>query len=189
VTLLALHRLPVRLAPLGAALGIVVAIGFAFRPRAPLRPPAAAVAPAAPARARLHLYRDAGGRAVRLADGALARPGDLVQASIVPAGRAHAVVLSLDGRGRVTLHYPDAPAGSTRLEPGAELPLAHAFELDDAPAFERFFLVTAARPLDPARLLDVARELASDPRGARTAPLPLARGQEQHALLLRKASP
>ena len=85
--------------------------------------------------------------------------GDRVQLRFQPRGALHAVIVSVDGRGATTLHVPDAVDASTALPAGAQrLTVGHAYELDDAPQFERFFLITADAPLDPDALLTAAAE-------------------------------
>jgi hypothetical protein len=66
--------------------------------------------------------------------------------------------------------------------------LPHAYELDDAPGFERFFLVTCARAFSVQPVLDAAHAVA---RGAtaRTAPLALPSELEQSSVTLEKATP
>lgn len=115
--------------------------------------------------------------------------GDLLQVSYVPAGRRHGVIVSIDGAGAVTLHHPEAPGASPVLAEGSEVPLAHSYELDDAPGFERFVFVTRdGQPPTVDEVMHAAEQLAKDPNKARTAPLPLpGAGWQQHALMLRKA--
>jgi hypothetical protein len=125
----------------------------------------------------------------RLVAGDLLAAGDVVQVSVVPDGAEQAVVLSLDGRGVVTLHHPAAPELPASLSGGAEIPLPSAYELDDAPAFERFVLVTRsdAQTIDVAAVLAAAEQLAADPTRARSEPLPLVgEGWQQSSLELRK---
>ena len=47
------------------------------------------------------------------------------------------MIVSYDGRGVVTLHYPNVARASAELRAGGAVPLDHSFELDDAPLFER----------------------------------------------------
>ncbi|MFP2913278.1 ActD protein, partial [Pyxidicoccus sp. 3LFB2] len=117
--------------------------------------------------------QQATGEPEQLEDRARARRGDVLQVSYVSGGRAHGVLVSVDGRGAVTLHHPATLSGSTALTPGETAALGHAYELDDAPEFERFLFVTAEEPLDVASVLEAARTLASQPSEARTLPLPL----------------
>ncbi len=133
----------------------------------------------------LRLHRRTPGGAEPLSDGALARSGDVLQVSVVPAGRPFAVVVSVDGRGVVTRHFPESGASAALPAEGAAA-LPEAWELDDAPGFERFFLVTARTPVDPALVEAAARALAADPPQAALRPLGLPPGWEQTSFLLRK---
>ncbi|MGC3999566.1 MAG: hypothetical protein QM767_19825 [Anaeromyxobacter sp.] len=121
-----------------------------------------------------------------LPDGATARAGDVLQLSCVAAGGAFGVVVSIDGRGTVTLHLPDAPGPAARLEARGAVPLPHAYALDDAPQFERFFLVTSNAPFDAELALAAARRLAASGRADRD-PLPVPAPLAQQGFLLVKA--
>ncbi|MCA9665381.1 MAG: hypothetical protein KC503_07325, partial [Myxococcales bacterium] len=105
-------------------------------------------------RPALRLYRRrTAGEPERLRDGTTTRAGDVVQL-VYRAGRArHGAIISHDGRGHVTLHYPARREASTHLARGMAQPLPYAFELDDAPRFERFLFVVADAPLDVGALL------------------------------------
>jgi hypothetical protein len=138
----------------------------------------------------LAVHRKLVDRSERLVEGAPASAGDTLQVSYVAAGRGHGVILSVDGRGAVTLHHPQSVDGDTTLLAGGEAALPHAYELDDAPGFERFFLVTRAgedTPLEVDTALAAAKELAAVPARARRAPLPLPDGWEQTSVTVVKA--
>jgi len=137
---------------------------------------------------RLTVHRQRAGEAEALADGALAARGDVVQLAYVAAGRAHGVILSVDGRGTVTLHAPESGAGSVPLAPAGSHALPGAYALDDAPGFERFFLVTAEAPFALEEVLAAARSLAGHGE-ARTSPLPLPSRYMQASFTLEKSSP
>ncbi|HLT39755.1 MAG TPA: hypothetical protein VK034_25910, partial [Enhygromyxa sp.] len=113
------------------------------------------------------------------------------QVSYVPAGRREGVIVSIDGAQAVTLHHPSDAAAEPSLIDGQEIPLAHAYELDDAPGFERFVLVTRdGGPIAVAEVIAAAEQLAADPEQARTAPLSLTgEGWMQHSILLPKPAP
>lgn len=139
----------------------------------------------------LVVYRQRGDAVERLSSGAEARPGDLLQIAFVAAGRPHGAVLSIDGRGAVTLHHPLppadlAPAASAPALEDGEVRLPASYQLDDAPAFERFFLVTAGAPFPIAGVVEAARSLGLDPARAKTAALPLPPGLEATSFLLVK---
>ena len=122
-----------------------------------------------------------------LADGADVATGDLVQIGYVAAGHTRGVIVSIDGRGQVTLHHPAAPNLPPHLQPRGRQPLSFAFELDDAQAFERFVFVAAADDrLTPARVLEAAHRVAAGRSNAATARLPLPSSWHQSSVLLRK---
>lgn len=122
-----------------------------------------------------------------LEDGATIHPGDLLQVSYLSSDAAHGVIFSVDGRGSVTLHFPEDFAKSTALSPvGKAVALPHAYKLDDAPDFERFFFITSANPIDTAALLKTADSLARSPERAATAPLSLPQGLTQWSARLLK---
>ncbi|HET6146625.1 MAG TPA: hypothetical protein VFH68_03780 [Polyangia bacterium] len=128
----------------------------------------------------------------KLADGARAARGDLVQLAyaLAPDGM-YGVLVSIDGAGRVTQHLPEEGAGARAAAPLRalrEIHLPSAYELDDAPAFERFVLITAAEPFAVAPVLDAARALAAQAMRAATLPLALPSTFHQTSVLLRKTS-
>jgi hypothetical protein len=134
---------------------------------------------------RLVVHRRRGEQIEELGRGERAAPGDLLQISYVAAGRRYGAIVSLDGRGAVTRHLPVDGGEAVALGRGEAVALDRAYELDDAPGFERFVLVTAADRFALAELLDAARALAARPDAA-TAALALPAGFEQHDFLLRK---
>ncbi|QSQ21163.1 ActD-like protein [Pyxidicoccus parkwayensis] len=135
---------------------------------------------------QLLVSRQAAAGPERLTDGAPAAAGDVVQMQYVAAGRRHGVVLSVDGRGSVTLHAPEAGSPtSAELSPSGTHMLPGAYELDDAPRFERFFLVVSDEPFALEPVLAAAKTLAEGPE-ARTAPLLLPEGLTQVSLTLEK---
>jgi hypothetical protein len=138
----------------------------------------------------LSAWRKVGDGAESLAAGAVARAGDVVQLSYVAAGARYGVIFSIDGRGVVTFHLPEGWEGgearSPALDAGGEITLASAYELDDAPSFERFFLVYGDSPFPVASAAEAARRLAERPAQARRAQLELPRALRQAAFLLVK---
>lgn len=98
----------------------------------------------------LQLFRKAAAESERLADGSLAREGDFVQIQYLAAGEGYGVIVSVDGRGTFTQHLPAGGNHAVELAQDGAVPLAFSYELDDAPRWERFFLVTADIPFDIA---------------------------------------
>jgi len=91
----------------------------------------------------LLVFRKLASGAERLQDGALARNGDLVQLAYRAGGLQYGAILSVDGRSIVTQHLPATGAEAVPL--AAQDTLDVAYELDDAPYWERFYLVAADR--------------------------------------------
>jgi hypothetical protein len=193
------HRreLPRRVA-IGAALAAAAVLFVVFAVRLPPVKQLAVIDPPRPPEStrikgdpRLVVHRKSGDAAERLDDGARAAPGDVIQLSYVAAGRRFGAIVSLDGRGAITIHLPDAKAAATAAElgQGGAVPLADAYELDDAPGFERFVLVTSRRPFSAETVRAAAARLAAEPAAARSRRLDLPAALEQHSFILRKEPP
>ena len=94
----------------------------------------------------LQVFLDGERGVERLPDSSLVRPGDVVQLAYRSGGYAYGAIFSLDGRGALTRHLPVAGALATALVQDVADTLDFAYELDDAPDWERFYLVAAAHP-------------------------------------------
>jgi len=136
-------------------------------------------------RPSLAVYRQTANGSETLADGAVARPGDVVRVGYHPAGRPYGVILSVDGRGAITMHLPPEGDRAVPLAREATALLDQAYELDDAPQWERFYFVTGDRAFAAAPVVEAARRAASDPRPAAAA-LALPQGLEYSTFLLEK---
>ncbi|MFM7204550.1 MAG: ActD-like protein [Myxococcota bacterium] len=137
----------------------------------------------------LRVFRLEGERITRLLDQAKVPPAALIQLSYLSPAQPYGVIVSVDGAGNVTLHAPSQAHEQAKLEPNGEHHLAHAFELDAAPGFERFFLVSSPRPLEVSRVLNAAKRLALDPQQARNGSLQLPSDLQQTSILLEKEIP
>ncbi len=134
-----------------------------------------------------HRARPAG-NPEELASGARTRAGDVLQLSYVSAGAPYGAILSIDGRGNVTRHWPATGDAAAPLAAGGAVPLDHAYVLDSAPSFERFFLVTAPVPFPVGAAVAAARRLAAAGADlARKRPLELPAGLAQASLLVEKS--
>jgi hypothetical protein len=132
-------------------------------------------------RPTLAVYRRTSAGSERLADGDVARPGDLLRVGYTSAGRAYGLILSIDATGAVTLHLPPSGAVAAALEPGGITLLDSAYELDAAPRIERFYFVTGSGRFDVAPVLDAARRAHGVPDA-----LPLPPGLEQVTFTVQK---
>lgn len=137
---------------------------------------------------RLMIDRVTDGRATRMSAGDAVAAGDLLQLGYIANGVQQGVVVSVDGAGVATLHFPASETASPVLDQGGRVGLPESYELDAAPGFERFFFVTVdgAEPaLEPAKVMEAARVLAKGER-AQDGELVLPQGWKQQSLLLRK---
>ena len=179
--------------PLGLAAAAILVL--LVMPRAWTDLPRTAVAPQAAEdrikglRPALTIYRRTASGSETLADGSVARAGDLLRVAYIGAGRTHGVILSIDGRGIVTLHLPPSGDRAAPLQSGRVTLLDQAYELDDAPGWERFYFVTGDTPFPVAPIVEAARKAAAD--GARLAPaiLPIGRELTQSTFSLQKEVP
>lgn len=112
----------------------------------------------------LALFRRTPGGAEPLRPGAAVKPGDVLRIGYRAAGRSFGAIFSVDGHGNVTRHWPLTGDRAARLA-GGETLLPGAFELDDAPAYERFYLLVSEHEFDLKPLLaslHAARSLTED---------------------------
>jgi hypothetical protein len=180
--------------PVVAAAAIVV-IAVAARNAAPPAVGSSAAPPPAGAEDRvkgvgpaLALYRRTAEGSETLADGAVARRGDLIRVGYRAAGRSYGAIVSIDGAGSVTMHLPPAAGGrAAPLKHEATVLLDEAYELDDAPLWERFYFIAGDAPFDTAPVMQAAREAAKT-SGLPPAGLALPRGLEQSNFTLQKES-
>lgn len=112
------------------------------------------------ARPVLMLYRKTADGSERLADQASVAQGDVLQVAYSAAGMKYGVILSVDGRGTVTLHHPADEQGGSELVPGGEVRLKRAYVLDDAPEHETFVLVASDQPLEVGEVVATAKATA-----------------------------
>jgi hypothetical protein len=181
-------RIPLAL----AAAAAIVVLGVPWRAIAP-----GPVAPAGGAdrikglTPALTVYRRTAAGSETLADGSVARPGDLLRLAYNSARRPFGIILSIDGRGLVTLHFPPAGDRAAALARDAETLLDNAYELDEAPGVERFYFVTGETPFLVAPVMEAARKVSAPKVAAAEgrpgpATLPLARELSQSTFSIQK---
>ncbi|MDC7227510.1 MAG: hypothetical protein PQJ61_12165 [Spirochaetales bacterium] len=136
----------------------------------------------------LKIYRRTGDSAEILANRDAANEKDLLQIEYIAGSFKYGVIFSIDGRGTVTLHFPTYSGVAAELDNNGAILLPYAYELDDAPGFERFFFITGGSEFDVDEVLDAAYELASDKRSARREFLDISDSYYQTTILLRKGA-
>lgn len=134
----------------------------------------------------LMIYRKNKNNVQLLGSGMKANKGDLLQMTYVAGEETFGVILSIDGNGVVTLHYPNRKDRSPILEQKKKILLDNAYELDDAPGFERFFFITSTSAIDVELVLEQANLLAKDTNRAKTRHIELPQGINQTSVLINK---
>ena len=128
-----------------------------------------------------------------LVPGSLVGRGDVIQLSYTAGEARFGVILWVDGRGAITWLLPPgyngSPRGAPLLDRQGQVILPTAYELDDAPGFERFFFVYSENPFDVAVAAEAARALSSRAGSAEKLDLALPAGVRQSSLLLKKRGP
>lgn len=106
-----------------------------------------------------------------LAPNGPASAGDVLQLEVAPGDESYLVVVSIDGNGSVTRHLPLDGDQAVQVDPGRTIALPNAYTLDDAPRFERFFLVADDAPFGVQPILAAATRVAgsADPTTAELA--------------------
>ena len=136
--------------------------------------------------AALSIYRQTPDGSEQLDEGAVTHQGDVIRIGYRVSDTAFGMIASVDGRGVVTLHHPVATPRATRLRGGELVLLDQAYELDDAPKWERFYIITGTTEFDVAPIVDTIARLAASSNGA--APLPLSSTLNQATFQLQKES-
>jgi hypothetical protein len=121
-----------------------------------------------------------------LESGDKATAGDLLQIAYVSVGAPYGVIFSIDGRGVVTLHYPESKDKDPVLDQSERTFLSTSYELDDAPDFERFFFITSKSKINVQAILDSAEVLAKQTQTVAKADLDLSDSFGQYSLLIKK---
>lgn len=136
---------------------------------------------------RVIAFRQVGDHVEQLAADTVVHEGDLLQLRYNAGGHPYGLIASLDGAGVVTLHFPAREDAPTAMA-AKTTTLPEAYALDNAPKFERFFIITSAQPIDVPQTLAALRTLAARPDGG-DADLELPPGLHQWSLRLRKGTP
>jgi hypothetical protein len=180
--------------PAAVAIGVVLS-AVIWQTRAPFVVPAPSETgtdrikgTAASGRPALAVYRRTTDGSEQLADGTVAHAGDLIRVGYRSAGHSYGVIVSIDGAGAVTMHLPPTGTGAAPLKSDPTVLLDQAYELDDAPRWERFYFVAGDAAFDAAPVLQAARAAASAHSQQPPPDLPLPRGLDQAGFTLQKES-
>lgn len=102
--------------------------------------------PSKNSQAQIKLYRQKGREIQALEDGSFARSGDVIQITYNAGASEYGVIFSVDGNGNITRHFPENSWQAAQLiHRNDETPLDFSYELDNAPDFECFVMVTSQK--------------------------------------------
>ncbi|MEE0998821.1 MAG: hypothetical protein UIH41_04045 [Treponemataceae bacterium] len=100
------------------------------------------------------IYKKTSDSAIRLQNKDKVSEGDVIQITYVASGAKYGSIISIDGNGYLTQHYPLFGTKVSPLETTGEIPLKDAYKLDDAPDFERFLFITSDNQFDISALVE-----------------------------------
>lgn len=92
--------------------------------------------------ARMEIWKKTAEGVAQMEEKGLASEGDELQLRYVVPEKCFGMLISMDGNGVVTVHMGQG-AQAIAVEPGKMNTLPFAYKLDDAPHFEKFFLLTS----------------------------------------------
>jgi len=101
----------------------------------------------------LEIWRKTAEQTEQLADNSEAKAGDLLQIRYI-ALEPYGALFSLDGNGTLTVHLAGKNGKAASLEAGKIISLENAYELDNAPKFETFYLITAGKEFELAPVVE-----------------------------------
>jgi len=122
----------------------------------------------------LTVYRETPTGSERLSDNDVAREGDVIRLGY-RTNQPYGAILSVDRRHMVTRHLPVDGAAAQRLDAAALVLLDRAYELDDAPIVERFYLITSPAPFEIAPIAATLAAAGIDPPLVLSPPLHVVR--------------
>ena len=92
--------------------------------------------------ATLEVWKKTGDSAVQMVNLGNAYEGDEIQLRYRVPQKCFGMLISMDGNGTITMHMGEGDK-AIELEPGKMTTLPFAYKLDNAPKFEKFFLLTS----------------------------------------------
>jgi hypothetical protein len=93
-------------------------------------------------KAGLEIWRKTAESTEKLANNSEAKAGDLLQVRYMAEKKCYGIILSVDGNGTITIHLSGDGGKAAELEAGKVVSLENAYELDNSPKFETFYLIT-----------------------------------------------
>lgn len=99
------------------------------------------------------------GKQVLLKNGSQVFEGDTIELSYAANGAKYGLILSIDGNGVVTQHFPASGVFAGELDNSGDGKLGFAYTLDDAPDFERFLFITSDKKFSASGIENAVEKL------------------------------
>ena len=119
-------------------------------------------------------------------EGQKLRPGDALRFVVWPGEHSHLAIASMDGRGQVSVYFPQQGGESQAIPPGQRFELPLAIELDQALGKERVFALLSDAPLELAQVTSQLEALGTAAAQADVAPVLALPGTAQATLRFEK---
>ncbi len=134
----------------------------------------------------LFLYRKNGNQADILKNGDAAKKNDILQIAYqIPKDR-YCIIFSIDGNSSVTLHYSSSDKSAPEDSAPGKIFVPESYQLDDAPYFERFFMITSDKKIYDGDILSNAEKFALDRDKAVSESFPVGSSFSQQSVLIVK---
>lgn len=134
----------------------------------------------------LSIYIDKNNSPAELFNNDFVSESDLIQLTYNAAGNKYGVIFSIDGRGVITLHYPENDNTTPFIDPNGSHALPFSYELDDAPKFERFFFISSKQEFNISTILKSAEIIGNSGSPETIDTLDLTKEFDQQTIILKK---
>lgn len=95
----------------------------------------------------LTIYKQGADGPLSVQDGDSVKTGDVIQLVYSADNYDYGIIISVDGQGHFTWHWPEDPSLPAELVKDRPVPLKNSFRLDESPGFERFFFLRSKNPI------------------------------------------
>jgi len=134
----------------------------------------------------LFLYRKNGNQADFLKNGDTAKKDDIVQIAYQIPKERNCIIFSIDGNSGVTLHYSSSGNSIQDNSKTGKTFVPESYQLDDAPYYERFFMITSDAEIRRDEILSRAKKFALDRDKAVYESFPVEKSFSQQSVLIVK---
>jgi len=135
----------------------------------------------------INIYQKTEAGAKLIESNASLQAGDSLQLSYVAARQEFRAILSIDGNGVVTQHFPLDTHASVKLKASGELMLDRSYQLDDAPKFEHFFFITSKSTFDLQKVIEHVQIITASTQENTASITGLPEGLNQFMMTIKKA--